>query len=548
MFPVQCDFQLRDPKTKQMISISSEGNGVRAVSQAAQIGDSVTVIPNEYVFQYRNTQINLIDTPGLMDTKDENGSHDTDKKHVNNILRLLSTYDEIHAICILLKGSVNRLSNTVKYTLNEIMTHLDKGASNNVIFILTHTTNAKSEETQSLLQRFMKENNLLIPLPPTKETIYCFDNDSVRYLAKCKNKIPPTEDDKEDAEKNWKRSARSTTVMFRYVCSLQPHSLARIKDIHNAEHTIGILSKLVLETLMCICKDEDDLQVKTKEAQAFRSQITMMPAEFARESLRDVLFIKESKVRRIPLGHTNIVCEGPICARIVNGERVYPQICCNKCKSKMLYWCSRIDWKSQCKVCGCGKDMHQWRNTETKIVTEMVTDESVIEKIVDSDSALREINKTISECEDRVKRYHNETEQMLRTYAKLNTFLHQNALLTPKDKLSDSLQNEIQAYESAGANSETKIKYLKQIQGQYNQFFATEAHNRERPHDVNKLIQELYSLPMKGNDLKKAMEEEEKARLKIVEDWRKSNTVISLVRFFEQYKSKASSVKFTQSH
>jgi len=530
VFPIKCDFQLRDPQTQQMISISSEGSGIKTMSQLSEIGESVTDMPSEYNFQYESSQINLIDTPGLMDTKDTAGTHDTDREHVNNILRLLSTYDEIHAICILLNGNTNRLSNTFKYTLTELLKHLDTGACNNVIFVFTHT-NTKSDQTQVILERFLEEKNLLIPLPPDKPTIYCFDNDTVRYLAQCKNNIPQAKDDKDDAQRNWKRSLRSATEMFGYVSSLKPHSVAGIKEMYNAEHTTRILSKLVLETLMCICKDEDELQAKAKEAEAVRTEIIQDPAKFAQHDLKALLFVKETKVIHTPLDHTIVICESPKCAIIVRGERVYPQICCKNCDSLMIYWCASMNYAGKCKECGCGKKKHQWRQTETKKVTETVyqPDESVIGKIVDSNGALSEINRTIGICQNRLTKYKDETTKMLITCIKLNSFVRQNALMSPDDALLTSLQNEIETYEraGAGANTATPLKYLKQIQNQYQHYLATEIKKGDTKYDVHELIQQLYKLPMKGKDLEKAMEDEEKAIRKVVRDGRRSVRILA---------------------
>jgi len=127
LFPIPCTVQMRHPVTKQMMGISSDGNVIAIASQTAKVGESVTRMPFEYIFQYGDTQINVIDTPGLIDTRDTRG-HDKDKEHVSNILRLLSTYDKIHAICILLKASETRLSLNLKYILTELLRHLDTGA------------------------------------------------------------------------------------------------------------------------------------------------------------------------------------------------------------------------------------------------------------------------------------------------------------------------------------------------------------------------------------------------------------------------------------
>ena len=513
LFPIPFTLQLRHPVTKQMMCISSEGNVTAVASQTAEVGESVTRMPNEYIFEYRGRLFNMIDTPGLMDTRNIRG-HDKDKEHVSDILRLLSAYDKIHAICILLKANVNRLSSNLTYTLTELLRHLDAGACNNVIFIFTYGA-CKADEIQSILQKFLTENKLNIPIPPNKQTMYVFDNQAVNYLVMCKNKIRPSEDDETDAPIQWQRAVRSKTAMLEYICSLTPHALAGINAMHNAEHTIDVLSRLVLETLMCISKDQDGLEQQKKMAQARKAEITRNPTGFARDELRKLLFVTESKVHHSKLDYTNVVCESARCGKVVNGIIVYPQICCKHCRSTLfMYFCGNINWLGDCKVCGCGKSKHEWRKTVTEIVTETVykPDESVIEQIVDSSDTMIELNSMISEYQRRVEMGISEREEMLRTCARLNIFVHRNAMMAHDDKLSMRLQDKIQIHEKERSTAK-ELEVLRQIQRQYKMFLD----NEKSADDVDELIQRLYKLPMKGNDLKRVMEVEERARHAVVE-------------------------------
>ena len=115
--------------------------------------------------------------------------------------------------------------------------------------------------------------------------------------------------------------------------------------------------------------------------------------------------------------------------------------------------------------------------------------------------------------------YESESEVMLRTCAQLNTFVHQNALIAHGDKLSMSLQDRIKTHERAKSTAK-ELTVLRRIQRQYNMFLFKEENNSYRTDDVDKLIQQIYKLPMKGNDLKRAVEVEEKTR----------NTVIKMGR------------------
>ena len=282
-FPISCNVTVRDTKTGESETISSECTGTTPTSQTAKVGESDTQEPNEYVFKHENTEIALIDTPGLLDTKDVGTStHHTDKEHVNNILRLLSTYSEIHAICIFLKASESRLSEAFKYVISEVLSHLDQKAINNVIFVLTYaaSTNFKSDTTQPILDKFLTEKKLPIPLPPSKATVYCFENNPVQYLVKRKNKRHTDQDDKDEATKNWRKSKDKTAEMISYVCALDPLPLDWINAIYDAECTIGIVSNLVLDTLKCIADYKSKLECTKEEADKLKAQITSSPKEF----------------------------------------------------------------------------------------------------------------------------------------------------------------------------------------------------------------------------------------------------------------------------
>ena len=549
-FPIPSTIQISHEQMDGLINISSECTGLIPFSQVVAVGESITQMPDEYIFQYQNTKIVIIDTPGLLDTKDVGrNTHATDKEHVNDILRLLSAYNEIHAICIVLKANETRLSAAFTYVISEILKHLNRTASNNVIFFLTNAgTRFKSEKTQALLQKFLSENDLTIPLPPSKATVYCFESDPVEYLVKRRNRIPLEEDEKEDTTKHWSRSKDSTAEAIRYVFSLDPLSLDGINAIYDAQCTIGILSKLVLETLQCVADNVKKLESKKAEAEQMQAEIRISPTKFQQVSIRKAMVVDIKRIVRTELGYTNIVCGARKCVDVVGGELVYTKICCRNCNSWYMWVCENMYFWGSCKCCGCRKSEHEWTRTESKVVTDKVhlVQENVggaaeaghAIQIVASDSAVEDLNRAIYECKNQVKMYKQETEHMLRTCAKLNTFVTQNPLMASSDvdKMTMNLENRIVNYERAIPGK--GLTDLKQIRLQYNQYLGEEKFKHYTPSDVHDLIQELYTLPMNGNDLKEAMEVEETARRKVANVKRKANPVMVHESFCEQFISK----------
>ena len=438
----------------------------------------------------------------------------------------------------MIKANVTRLSEAFQYTLTEIFKHLDKAACNNVIFIFTNAGSSKfkTDETQPVLQRFLSDNKLPIVLPPEKPTIYCFENDTVKYLAECRNKIPHDEEADDDAQRSWKRSVRTTKELLAYICALEPHSLAVMMSINDATNMVSMMSEILLKTMMCMFKDVKELEDKKRDAKEMKENITRNPENFASYDLKSLLFVEETKLVTKALNHTNVVCESTKCAKTEHDLIVGPQVCCRNCRcnSFIMYFCSSTGWLGVCRICGCSKSQHKFRTTETKVVKELVyrPDSRVIDQIVDSNGALKQINEGISQFDKRIKEYSQETHQMIDICAKLNAFARHKALLgglAANDELLQCLENQQQIY-AQSTHRHREADYLEKIKSQYKQRLssAISMPSRYNVQDVpvQKLIDQLCKLPMKGGEIKQAVEEHEKSRRQVVEESKKSKKII----------------------
>jgi len=194
-------------------------------------------------------------------------------------------------------------------------------------------------------------------------------------------------------------------------------------------------------------------------------------------------------------------------------------------------FCSHFSWRGTCRCCGCNRREHRWRNIETKVVTKSIyrPDQKVIDEIVDSSAALKVINDGITQIEDRVDKCENEKQQMLEICAKLNAFAHKNALVETskeEDELLRCLENERQTYAML-TNTSSQVDDLATIKSQYEQHLSKAMGYSHRVHveDVPKLIEQLYRLPIKGNAIRRVMDEEENARRKVIEECQKSKMI-----------------------
>jgi len=528
-YPIPCTFSVFDPRTKKVIVITSWGEGEPGLSvPVAKPGESVTQNPNEYAFRHKQTVINFIDTPGLLDTRDAGTSkHFNDKKHVDNIFKLLSSYQEIHAIFILMKANEYRLSDSLQYTLTEIFKRLNKEACDNVVFVLTNAASVQfqPDTLPPILQQFLENNKLPIALPPNKPTIYCFENYTVKYIAECKNKIPHNEYTERDAPISWQKSVKSTQELLHYVSSLEPLPLDAIKSITDAFNTVSMMSRLLLDTMMCIYKDVNELEEKKIEAEKLKKEIEQNPREFASEKLNSLLHITETKLVHNTLGYTNVVCESIKCSKVVGVNEgrdkrlVSTQVCCTACSGFLLYFCSSIGWQGKCRRCGCAMRMHRWTTTETQVVKKSVyrPKDEVVDEIVDSNEALRQLKEGISQFENQVKTYEKEAQKMIEICAKLNAFMQQHASLvtSSKDKLLECLENQRQTY-GRSTDGSRQVGDLAKIRNQYEQELIKAKSCSLGVKDVPQLIEQLCKLPIKGDEIQQAVNEDKRARRQVV--------------------------------
>jgi hypothetical protein len=77
----------------------------------------------------------LIDTPGVGDTR----GFEQDKKNFAMTLDYISSFKEIHGICILLKPNEARLTPSLRYCISQLFSQLHRNAAKNIVFCLTNT-------------------------------------------------------------------------------------------------------------------------------------------------------------------------------------------------------------------------------------------------------------------------------------------------------------------------------------------------------------------------------------------------------------------------
>lgn len=191
-----------DNLVEKEISVTSDAN---PTNESDILGDSATQESRVYTFPIlgKKVMLRLIDTPGIGDTR----GIDQDEINCDDILQKISRYDEIHAICILLKPNNARLTAQFEFCIKQLLSRLDKSATDNIIFIFTNSRSSfyRPGDTSPALQRLLqnvRDQPPHVDIPLKKENTFCMDNEAFRFLMAMKV-VKFTEEETAQFARSW---------------------------------------------------------------------------------------------------------------------------------------------------------------------------------------------------------------------------------------------------------------------------------------------------------------------------------------------------------
>lgn len=187
---------------EKVISVTPETN---ISNESGVLGDSATQETMVYTFPILGKQrfLRLFDTPGIGDTR----GIQQDELNCDDILQKIALYDKIHAICILLKPNNARLTAEFEYSVKQLLSLLEKSATDNIIFVFTNSRSSfyKPGDTLTALQRLLQNIREQLPhvdVPLRKENTFCMDNEAFRFLMAMKQ-VNYSDDEIAAFEKSW---------------------------------------------------------------------------------------------------------------------------------------------------------------------------------------------------------------------------------------------------------------------------------------------------------------------------------------------------------
>lgn len=200
----------------QLEQVTIEIGSTDDKNENKEVGESATQETKVYTFPLpdKSTFIRLIDTPGIADTR----GIEQDNLNIENILRQLEKYNELHAVCILLKPNNARITVQFEYCLKQILSRLEKSVCSNIVFIYTNSRSSfyRPGDTHPALKKVLEEIKSKPPhvaIPLEKHNTFCMDNEAYRFLIASYNKIKFSDEEFEDFRGSWNKS-RSTSLEY----------------------------------------------------------------------------------------------------------------------------------------------------------------------------------------------------------------------------------------------------------------------------------------------------------------------------------------------
>ena len=158
-----------------------------------------------------------------------------------NTLNTINNYTHLHGILILLRPYNSRLTVIFRFIIQELLTHFHRDAAKNIVvgFTMTRGTGYAPGEAMPPLLELFSEHNLKDTLK--KNTTYCFDSESFRYLAACKSGVT-LPGSVVDFSRSWDKSFLEAFRMIEYIASLEPHSIKSTESLNAARKLITHLT------------------------------------------------------------------------------------------------------------------------------------------------------------------------------------------------------------------------------------------------------------------------------------------------------------------
>ena len=507
-------------------------------NECQQSGQSATQACKSYEFLFQDHfLVRIIDTPGVGDTR----GVEMDKKNFSNVLSFINQYEYLHAICILMKPNNARFTTGFEFCFKQLLCQLDRSASKNIIFVFTHTRSTfyRPAQTLTLLKKLLKnikDDPPFIDIPTNDKTIFCFDNESFRFLISALNGISFTEDQINDLKVSWTQSTKECFRLIQRIIGgpgeqgLEPHMVQNTTSLNEARRLIEALIKPLVDVLMNLDDNVNLLDHKKKEMENNENSIKWM---------KEKLYVPHLQLITIPLPKPSTICAHEDCSEKyeVHGaiKYRYKRICHENCYlqnigneilgPEELRNCQAF--KNSCnEFCNefCNKCSHHYkRHMHVNYITELkeskIIDSKMQTQIDDEESAKIASKKMIEKLRNQQELLIEEQKKIVNSIAKFSFFFERNSLITSADAFEGYFENLIEneySLNKKGANNELHINklvsilnYYRQKKDEFNKHLIGKNGNcLIKTEHIMDEIDNLYQMEFSGKQIKEIHEKE----------------------------------------
>ncbi|KAJ3769666.1 hypothetical protein FB446DRAFT_747044 [Lentinula raphanica] len=261
---------------------------------------SQTNKPELYTIPCANgNEINILDTPGLADTR----GIDMDNQHKREIVNAIKEHLEtVDAIIVLVNGTVPRVNASTEYALSAISSMFPHSIVDNITFICTMVSNPAD----------LNFDHSCLPIELRKAKIWSINNPFAQW-AKYQEKImqnPRIFDDEsleemgEDVRRSYKKTLKILSKVFQFLdeCQVQP-----TKTIHELFMMAIDMEAGIFNVIACM----DQLGMKQEELRKLQK---------AAKEQSQQMFTKYEEIHNIPFyeletthDQFNTICMAPDC-------------------------------------------------------------------------------------------------------------------------------------------------------------------------------------------------------------------------------------------
>ncbi|KAI4462504.1 50s ribosome-binding gtpase [Holotrichia oblita] len=528
---IPSNFTVTDDKFRpQIVKFGSDAN------ESIVPGASATQSARSYVFETGDVRIRLIDTPGIGDTR----GISKDEENFDRLLTVIGELKDIHGICIMLKPNNARLTVLFEYCVKQLLSRLQKDASQNIMFLFTNSRSTfyRPGDTITPLLSILDEIKSKPPhitIPFGQDNVFSLDNEAFRFLIARRNNIKFDDDEKDNFGKSWTKSTKVSLELLKYMKSLKPHKIQETVSLNEARRLILRLSIPLAEIAELI---QDNIQRNNRFKDALSDKSKSI------DDLKKYLMVPRIGLKVITLSYPMTVCTNQKCVDAIKIEdttkKNYKQICHDHCFLRavqkevigdlQLRSCFAMMDKNGTKMCKhtvCGhsfrEHMHIYYKTEP--YNYQAEDPGVKKNIEKNKVDMQDIENKIQELNARNVEYRNEMETIQESMAKFAHFLKNNAITPYNDtyqkyieylidreskldnggdkKRIDGYQKLIRTYESYKTTLETQLAKVQQSDP--NQKAMVNAG------EIRNLVHKLYKLPLFGKTIKDFYDAQQKS-------------------------------------